>query len=106
MPGPDVQTDDQIDAFLRQHLETAYHPCGTAKMGAASDPMAVVDPQTRVIGVTGLRVVDASIMPHITSGNLNAPVIMIGEKAADHILGKAMLPDDGNAHSPSREQRA
>ncbi|MCW0000339.1 choline dehydrogenase [Pararhizobium sp. YC-54] len=91
-PGENVQTDDQIDAFLREHLESAYHPCGTCKMGAKDDPMAVVDPQTRVIGVEALRVADSSIFPHVTYGNLNGPSIMTGEKAADHILGKQPLP--------------
>jgi choline dehydrogenase len=91
-PGPDVQTDDQIDAFIRDHAESAYHPCGTARMGRASDVMAVVDPECRVIGVEGLRVADSSIFPQVTNGNLNAPSIMVGEKAADHILGRAPLP--------------
>jgi choline dehydrogenase len=90
-PGEAVQSDEQIDAFLREHLESAYHPCGTCKMGSRNDPMAVVDPETRVIGVDGLRVADSSIFPHVTYGNLNAPSIMTGEKAADHILGKGML---------------
>jgi choline dehydrogenase len=91
-PGENVTTDDQIDAFLREHLESAYHPCGTCRMGDANDPMAVVDPETRVIGVDGLRVADSSIFPHVTYGNLNGPSIMTGEKAADHILGKQPLP--------------
>ncbi|MBB3659595.1 choline dehydrogenase [Rhizobium sp. BK650] len=90
-PGEKVQTDDQIDTFLREHLESAYHPCGTCRMGAKDDPMAVVDPDTRVIGVDGLRVADSSIFPHVTYGNLNGPSIMTGEKAADHILGKQLL---------------
>ncbi|WP_042247545.1 choline dehydrogenase [Paracoccus sp. PAMC 22219] len=90
-PGDDVQTDEQIDAFIREHAESAYHPCGTARMGAASDPDAVVDPELRVIGVEGLRVADSSIFPRITNGNLNGPSIMTGEKAADHILGRQML---------------
>ncbi|MTD99072.1 choline dehydrogenase [Paracoccus sp. YIM 132242] len=93
-PGAHVQTDDQIDAFIRDHAESAYHPCGTARMGAASDPMAVVDPDLRVIGVEGLRVADSSIFPRITNGNLNGPSIMVGEKAADHILGRAARSDD------------
>ena len=92
-PGDDVQSDAQIDAFIREHAESAYHPCGTARMGAVSDPMAVVDPELRVIGVEGLRVADSSIFPRITNGNLNGPSIMTGEKAADHILGRAMLRD-------------
>jgi len=91
-PGKDVQTDDAIDAFIRQHTESAYHPCGTCKMGSAADPMAVVDPECKVIGIDGLRVADSSIMPQVTNGNLNAPTLMIGEKASDHILGRDALP--------------
>jgi choline dehydrogenase len=91
-PGPEVQTDDQLDDFLREHVESAYHPCGTARMGRASDPMAVVDPECRVIGVEGLRVADSSVFPQITNGNLNGPSIMVGEKAADHILDRTPLP--------------
>ena len=91
-PGAEVQSDAAIDAFVRDHAESAYHPSCTCKMGGLDDPMAVVDPQTRVYGVEGLRVVDASIMPSITNGNLNAPTIMIGEKAADMILGRPPLP--------------
>jgi choline dehydrogenase len=91
-PGEDVQSDEQIDAFLREHLESAYHPCGTCKMGDASDPMAVVDPECRVIGLEGLRIADTSIFPHVTYGNLNGTAIMTGEKAADHILGRQPLP--------------
>lgn len=87
-PGAGIQTDEQIDAFIREHAESAYHPCGTARMGAASDPMAVVDPDLKVIGVEGLRVADSSIFPRVTNGNLNGPSIMVGEKAADHILGR------------------
>ncbi|MFZ1338800.1 MAG: choline dehydrogenase [Paracoccaceae bacterium] len=90
-PGAGVATDDQIDAFIREHAESAYHPCGTCKMGRADDPMAVVDPETRVIGVDGLRVADSSIFPQVTNGNLNGPSIMTGEKAADHILGRTPL---------------
>lgn len=91
-PGSDVQSDAQLDDFLREHVESAYHPCGTARMGRASDPMAVVDPECRVIGVEGLRVADSSVFPQVTNGNLNAPSIMVGEKAADHILGRTPLP--------------
>ena len=91
-PGAAVETDDQIDAFLREHVESAYHPCGTARMGRRSDPMAVVDAECRVIGVDGLRVADSSVFPQVTNGNLNAPSIMVGEKAADHILGRTPLP--------------
>jgi choline dehydrogenase len=92
MPGADCVADDQIDAFARERVESAYHPSGTCKMGAVADPVAVVDPQTRVIGVESLRVVDSSIMPSITNGNLNAPTIMIAERAADLILGREPLP--------------
>ncbi len=90
-PGADIESDDEIDAFIREHAESAYHPCGTCRMGRRDDPMAVVDPACRVIGVDGLRLADSSIFPRVTNGNLNAPSIMTGEKAADHILGRAPL---------------
>ena len=90
-PGAKAISDEAIDAFIRDKVETAYHPSCSCKMGREDDPMAVVDSQTRVIGLEGLRVVDASIMPSITTGNLNAPTIMLAEKAADHILGKPPL---------------
>ncbi|BCH34049.1 oxygen-dependent choline dehydrogenase [Mesorhizobium sp. L-8-10] len=90
-PGSHVQTDADLDDFIRAHAESAYHPCGTCRMGQADDRLAVVDPECRVIGVDGLRVADSSIFPRITNGNLNAPSIMTGEKAADHILGKTPL---------------
>jgi choline dehydrogenase len=89
-PGDALQTDDEIDGFLREHVESAYHPCGTCKMGAVDDPMSVVDSECRVIGVDGLRVADSSIFPRITNGNLNGPSIMTGEKASDHILGRRL----------------
>jgi len=91
-PGSGVQSDAQIDDFIRRQAQSAYHPSCSCRMGSVDDPMAVVDPQTRVIGVEALRVVDSSIMPSITNGNLNAPTIMLAEKAADHILGKPLLP--------------
>jgi choline dehydrogenase len=90
-PGPSVVSDAQIDDFIRTHCESAYHPCGTSKMGSVKDKMAVVDSECRVIGIQNLRVVDSSIMPQVTNGNLNAPTLMIGEKASDHILGRPML---------------
>ncbi|MCF3974755.1 choline dehydrogenase [Paracoccus salsus] len=96
-PGDAIQSDEQIDAFIREHAESAYHPCGTARIGRAEDPWAVVDPQLRVIGVDGLRVADSSVFPRITNGNLNAPSIMTGEKAADHILGVQMPRADPDA---------
>ena len=89
-PGPSVQTDEEIDQWVAASAATAYHPCGSCRMG--SDALAVVDTQCRVYGVENLRVVDSSVMPTLTNGNINAPTIMIGEKAADHILGKALLP--------------
>lgn len=90
-PGSQVQTDEQLDEFIREHSESAYHPCGTCRMGRADDPTSVVDPECRVIGVEGLRVADSSIFPRVTNGNLNGPSIMTGEKAADHILGRTPL---------------
>ena len=92
MPGAHVRNGDEIDAFIRKTAETIYHPVGTAKMGTDSD--SVVDPQLRVRGVEGLRVVDASVMPTLVSGNTNAPAIMIAERASDLILGRAVLPPD------------
>ncbi|MBO6898304.1 MAG: choline dehydrogenase [Shimia sp.] len=89
-PGAELQTDDEIDSFIREHAESAYHPCGTCKMGSVDDPKAVVDSECRVIGVDGLRVADSSIFPRITNGNLNGPSIMTGEKASDHILGRRL----------------
>ena len=89
-PGQDLQSDAELDSFIRDHAESAYHPCGTCRMGRADDPLAVVDPECRVIGVEGLRVADSSIFPQVTNGNLNGPSIMTGEKAADHILGRRL----------------
>jgi choline dehydrogenase len=106
-PGAHIRQDEAIDAFIRAKAESAYHPCGTCRMGLAEDDLAVVDPETRVIGVEGLRVVDSSIMPSITTGNLNAPTIMIGEKAADHILGRPLLaPSTVPTYEPPHWQTA
>ncbi|CAG0989233.1 MAG: choline dehydrogenase [Rhizobiaceae bacterium] len=91
-PGGHVASDEQLDEHIREHVESAYHPCGSCRMGRADDPTAVVDPECRVIGVEALRVADSSIFPRVTNGNLNGPSIMTGEKAADHILGRPMLP--------------
>ncbi len=90
-PGAQVQTEEELNAFIKEHVESAYHPCGTCKMGRSDDPLAVVDPENRVIGVEALRVADSSIFPQITNGNLNGPSTMVGEKASDHILGREPL---------------
>ncbi|MEP3114909.1 choline dehydrogenase [Nisaea sp.] len=91
-PGDDVASDEALDEFISEAVESAYHPSGTCRMGAVDDKMAVVDPECRVIGVEGLRLADSSIFPRIPNGNLNGPSIMVGEKASDHILGKTPLP--------------
>jgi choline dehydrogenase len=89
-PGSAVQTDAEIDAYIRQKAESAYHPSCTCRMG--EDPLAVTDGQGRVHGVRQLRVVDASLMPAVVSGNLNAPTIMMAEKIADAVRGRSPLP--------------
>jgi choline dehydrogenase len=106
-PGDGVQSDAQIDDFIRAKVESAYHPSCSCKMGDFKDPLAVVAPDTRVHGLEGLRIVDSSIMPSITTGNLNAPTIMLAEKAADHILGQGLLaPQDAPFHRASNWQSA
>lgn len=97
-PGAEAASDDALDDVIRQHAESAYHPCGTCRIGRADDPMAVVDPECRVIGVDGLRVADSSIFPRVPNGNLNAPSIMVGEKAADLVLGRPPLPADNRPY--------
>lgn len=92
LPGSGVASDGEVEAWLRDNTGTGYHPVSTCRMGPDSDPMAVVGPDLRVHGIEGLRVVDASVMPDLVSGNTNAPTIMIGEKAADLIAEKAPLP--------------
>jgi choline dehydrogenase len=91
-PGPEVKSRDAMDAWIRRAVETCYHPVGTCRMGRDTDQTAVVDDALRVHGIDGLRVVDASIMPSIVSGNTNAPTIMIAEKASDMIRGRTPLP--------------
>ncbi|MEL6913892.1 MAG: choline dehydrogenase [Pseudomonadota bacterium] len=93
-PGAAAQSDAALDTFIRDHVESAYHPCGTCRMGRADDVHAVVDPECRVIGTENLRVADSSVFPRITNGNINAPSIMVGEKAADHILGRRLPPSN------------
>ena len=90
-PGPDVNSDAEIDAFVRENLESTYHPCGSCRMG--EDDMAVVDSQLRVRGMEGLRVIDSSVFPTEPNGNLNAPTIMLAERAADLVRGRSMLPE-------------
>ena len=91
-PGEHVQTDDEVDAWVRENVETAYHPTCTCKIGAKCDRMAVVDPKCKVMGIESLRIVDSSIFPTVPNGNTNAASIMVGEKAADIIRGKDPLP--------------
>jgi choline dehydrogenase/4-pyridoxate dehydrogenase len=91
-PGSAVQNDDELDAYIRATAATAHHPLGTCRMGPENDTMAVVDRELRVRGMDGLRVVDASVMPDLVGGNINAPVIMIAEKAADLIRGRVPTP--------------
>ena len=86
-PGSDLTSDADLDDFVRRKSDSAYHPSCTCKMGSSSDDMAVVDSQCRVMGLEGVRVVDSSIMPSVASGNLNAPTIMLAERAADIIKG-------------------
>ena len=93
-------SDPYLECMTRSYTQTIYHPVGTAKMGPKGDPMAVVDPQLRVYGVKGLRVIDGSIMPTIVSGNTNAPIIMIGEKGADMIKGHLKSPNIKPGHAP------
>ena len=93
-PSADCTSDEDIDAFVAREVESAYHPCGSCRMGDADDLEAVVDQECRVIGVEGLRVVDSSVFPNITNGNINAPTLMLAEKAADHILGRPLLRAD------------
>jgi choline dehydrogenase-like flavoprotein len=90
-PGPNATSKTEVDAFIRRTAWTVHHPLGTCKMGADSDEMAVVDTQLRVRGLQGLRVVDASVIPDMIGGNINAPVIMIAERAADIIRGRPVL---------------
>jgi len=92
MPGEAARSDEALDDFVRENVESAYHPCGTCRMGAVEDVASVVDSECRVIGTEGLRVADSSIFPEIINGNINAPSIMVGEKAADMILGRPPLP--------------
>ncbi|WP_284337721.1 GMC family oxidoreductase [Comamonas sp. NoAH] len=101
-PPADVRTDDQLLDWLSMYLGSGHHACGSCRMGASEDPMAVVTPDLRVRGVQGLRVVDASVMPHVVCGNTNAASVVIGDKGADLVLGKAPLP----VHTPITHRQA
>ena len=103
LPGKQCRTTKQMNDFIRQYAESAYHPCGTCRMGSENNKDSVVDAQGRVLGVERLRVVDASIMPSIISGNLNATVIMMAERCSDLIAGKALL---SASHAPSYHQNS
>lgn len=94
-PGSEHETDEQIEASLRGRVELIYHPVGTCRMGAADDPTAVVDPELRVRGIEGLRVIDASVFPTIPGGNTHAPTVMVAERAADLLRGRTPLHDTG-----------
>jgi len=91
-PGERCRTDAELDAFIRRDVTSAFHPCGTARMGRADDPRSVVDLNLRLIGADGLRIVDASVIPSIPSANINAATFMIAEKASDLIRGRVPLP--------------
>ncbi|MDB5468491.1 MAG: choline dehydrogenase [Caulobacter sp.] len=106
-PGKDVQSDADIDAWIRRTGETIYHPVGTCRMGVAGDAMAVVDGELKVQAISGLRVIDASVMPTLVGGNTNAPTIMVAEKASDMIRGKsALAPLDAPVYDPSTAKAA
>ena len=91
-PGDNIQADDALDQHMNTHTTTQWHLSGTARMGSRTDKGAVVDPSGKVYGISGLRVIDASIMPMVTNGNTNSPTIMIAEKLSDSILGNPPLP--------------
>ena len=95
-PGKDIESDPDLEAWIRATTHSSYHPCGTCKMG--QDDLSVVSPECKVRGISRLRVADASIMPVIPSGNLNCPTMMIGERAADLIAGKPPLPPENHPY--------
>ena len=104
-PGAAMTDDDEIDAWVRENAESAYHPSCTCKIGGDGDPMAVLDSQCQVRGIDRLRVIDSSVFPTITNGNLNAPTIMVAEKAADMVLGVEPLAPSNAAHWQNPEWR-
>ena len=101
LPGPDKLSDADLFAYGCANAKTDYHPVGTCRMGPATDPMSVVTPDLALIGLAGLRIADASVMPRVPSSNTNAPTIMVAEKAADHILGRIVARTDGDLHADS-----
>ena len=103
-PGMDIENDAAIDAWVKANVESAYHPSCSVKMGADDDPMAVLDGECRVRGTTGLRVADSSIFPSITNGNLNAPSMMVGERAADLIRGQSLPAEHHPVWEPDNWQ--
>jgi choline dehydrogenase-like flavoprotein len=107
LPGPAKASDEELFAYGCANAKTDYHPVGTCRIGPASDPMSVVTPELALIGLAGLRVADASVMPRVPSSNTNAPAIMVAEKAADHILGRIVARTDGDFHadSPAPDRR-
>ena len=102
-PGAQVESDAEIDKWVRENVESAYHPAGSCRMGTSDDPMSVVDADCRVHGLENLRVIDASVFPTLPNGNINAPVIMVAEKMADAILGMPRLPAAAVAIAPPLE---
>jgi len=104
-PGLHINTDEAIDAWVRENVESAYHPSCSVKLGADSDPMAVLNSDCEVRGAESLRVVDSSIFPTITNGNLNAPTMMVAERAADLIRGRSLPPEVVPVWSPNNWQR-
>jgi choline dehydrogenase len=107
-PGKDVRKDDEIDAWVRETMESTYHPCGTCRMG--EDRMATVDSELKVHGITGLRVIDSSVFPSEPNANLNAPTIMLAERAAEMVRGRTLLPPSnapvGTVPGAGRTQRS
>jgi choline dehydrogenase-like flavoprotein len=103
-PGPDAQSDANLEASVRAQAHTLYHPVGTCRMGI--DALAVVDPELRVHGVEGLRVIDASVMPNLIRGHTNAPTIMIAERAADLLRGRAVAAGASERTAGTQRARA
>src|SRR5437764_11771073 len=99
LPGKRLESDEDLFDYACANAKTDYHPVGTCRMGPASDPTSVVTPDLAVIGLPGLRIADASVMPRVPSSNTNAPTIMVAAKAADHILGRIAVRTEGGLHA-------